>query len=93
MRKIKIGDTVKTNTIFEGEYLKGIECLVLDVIGEALKLRYNDLEFYRLMSDCKQEEQESAVEYLFRMYIDRGHKLYLSDFINASNIEQNETIN
>ena len=93
MRRIKIGDIVRTNIVFEGDYYKGVECLVLDVIGESLKLRYNDLEFYRLMSDCKQEEQESAVEYLFRMYIDRRHKLYLSDFINALNIEQNETTN
>jgi hypothetical protein len=35
-----------------------------------------------------QEEEESAVEYLFRKYMDRGQTLYLSDFIEASNIEQ-----
>lgn len=93
MRGIKIGDIVRTNIVFEGDYYKGVECLVLDVIGEALKLRYNGLEFYRPMSDCTQDEKESAVEYLYRKYMDRGHKLYLSDFINASNIEQNETNN
>ncbi len=93
MRGIKIGDIVRTNIVFEGDYYKGVECLVLDVIGESLKLRYNGLEFYRPMSDCTQDEKESAVEYLFRKYMDRGHKLYLSDFINASNIEQNETTN
>ena len=88
MREIRIGDIIKTNIVFEGDYHKDIDCLVLDVIGESLKLRYNGLEFYRLMSECTQDEKESAVEYLFRMYMDRGHKLYLSDFINASNIEQ-----
>lgn len=88
MRGIKIGDIVRTNAVFEGDYHKDIDCLVLDVIGESLKLRYNGLEFYRPMSECTQDDRESAVEYLFRMYMDRGHKLYLSDFINASNIEQ-----
>jgi len=89
MRGIKIGDTVKTNAVFEGDYHKDIDCLVIDVIGESLKLRYNSLEFYRPISECSQDEQESAVEYLFRKYMDRGQTLYLSDFIEASNIEQN----
>lgn len=89
MKEIQIGDTVRTNAIFEGEYHKDINCQVLDIVGQNLKLRYNDLEFYRAISECNQEEQESAVEYLFRMYMDRGQVLYLSDFINASNIEQN----
>lgn len=89
MRGIKIGDTVKTNAVFEGDYYKDIDCLVIDVIGESLKLRYNSLEFYRPISECSQDEQESAVEYLFRKYMDRGQTLYLSDFIEASNIEQN----
>lgn len=88
MREFKIGDYVRTNVIFEGEYHKDMSCVVLDVIGHALKLRYNGLDFYRDAQDCKQEEQESAVEYLFRMYMDRGQVLYLSDFINASNIEE-----
>lgn len=89
MREIRIGDIVRTNAIFEGDYHKDIDCLVLDIVGQNLKLRYNGLEFYRPITECTQDEQESAVEYLFRMYMDRGHKLYLSDFINASNIEQN----
>ncbi len=89
MRGIKIGDTVKTNAVFEGDYHKDIDCLVIDVIGESLKLRYNSLEFYRPISECSQDDKESAVEYLFRKYMDRGQTLYLSDFIEASNIEQN----
>ena len=89
MRGIKIGDIVRTNAIFEGEYHRDISCTVLDVIGQSLKLRYNGLEFYRPIDDCTHDEQESAVEYLFRKYMDRGQKLYLSDFIEASNIEQN----
>ena len=87
MRGIKIGDTVKTNAVFEGDYHKDIDCLVLDIIGEALKLRYNGLEFYRPISECSQDDKESAVEYLFRKYMDRGQVLYLSDFIEASIIE------
>lgn len=89
MREIQIGDIVRTNAIFKGEYHRDIECLVLDIVGQNLKLRYSDLEFYRPITECSQEEKESAVEYLFRMYMDRGQLLYLSDFINASNIEEN----
>lgn len=93
MREIKIGDTVRTNAIFEGDYHKDIDCLVLDIIGQNLKLRHNGLEFYRPITECNKDEQESAVEYLFRMYMDRGLKLHLSDFINASNIEDNNLNN
>lgn len=88
MREIQIGDTVRTNAIFEGEYHRDINCQVLDIVGQNLKLKYNELEFYRPISECNQEEEESAVEYLFRMYMDRGQVLYLSDFIEASNIEE-----
>lgn len=89
MTDIKIGDIVRTNALFDGYYHKDINCQVLDIVGQNLKLKYNDLEFYRPISECNQEEQESAVEYLFRKYMDRGQILYLSDFIEASNIEEN----
>ena len=89
MREIKIGDTVRTNAIFEGDYHKDIDCFVLDIIGQNLKLRHNGLVLYRPITECDRVEQESAVEYLFRMYMDRGLKLTLVDFINASNIEEN----
>jgi len=33
------------------------------------------------------EETETAVEFLFRMYMDRKQQLTLADFINAYDIE------
>jgi len=38
------------------------------------------------------EEVETAVEFLFRMYMDRKQKLTLSDFILASDIETEQLI-
>lgn len=38
------------------------------------------------------EETESAVEFLFRMYMDRKQKLTLADFILASDIETEQLI-
>lgn len=38
------------------------------------------------------EETETAVEFLFRMYMDRKQKLTLADFILASDIETEQLI-
>lgn len=87
MRSFNIGDRVRTSVLFEGNFYRDIYCTILDVIGENLKLRYDEFEFYRQKTECIHEDEESAVEYLFRKYMDRGQVLYLSDFIEASIIE------
>lgn len=38
------------------------------------------------------EEIETAVEFLFRMYMDRKQQLTLADFINAYDIETEQLI-
>ena len=46
-----------------------------------------DYFFNHLNTQAMNEETETAVEFLFRMYMDNKQKLTLADFINAYDIE------